>query len=340
LRESEARFRTLFENAPLCVFELDMTQTLPRILRANRRSERVYGWSAEEFLTIALDRIFLPDAWPALEQTMNTLSAGETVTLESTSLRRDGTEFPVHVSATGEPGHDLRRAILAIEDITAEKERRSEEEAIAEERRRIAREIHDGLAQNLAGLRFRVGLWHKLVDDDPAQMHAELDSLRELLGRNIRDVRRSIFALRPVELDELGFYPALCQFIDEFGEQNQLHIDLHTEGSMEQLPPFLELVLFRIIQESLNNVSKHAQAQMVWVDLNLGAPDAVTLTVRDDGVGFDPAILDQMVQRGHLGLKQVHERVEKLEGAFELHSQPGSGAEIRVSLPLSVKHKP
>lgn len=200
----------------------------------------------------------------------------------------------------------MRQAILAIENISAEKERRSEEEAIAEERRRIAREIHDGLAQNLAGLRFRVGLWHKLVDGDPARMHAELDSLRELLGRNIRDVRRSIFALRPVALDELGFYPALCQFIDEFGEQNQLYIDLRVEGLAEQLPPFLELVLFRITQESLNNVSKHAQAKMVWAELGLESPDTVTLSVRNDGVGFDPTTLDQMVQRGHLGLKQMH----------------------------------
>jgi signal transduction histidine kinase len=177
-------------------------------------------------------------------------------------------------------------------------------------------------------------LWHKLVDDDPAQMHAELDGFRELLGRNIHEVRRSIFALRPVTLDELGFYPALRQFIDEFGEQNQLHVDLHVEGSAEQLLPFLELVLFRIIQESLNNVSKHAQAQMAWVELDLESPDAVTLAVRDDGVGFDPAILDQAVQRGHLGLKQMRERVENLNGTFKLRSQPGSGTEIRVVLPL------
>jgi PAS domain S-box-containing protein len=339
LRESEARFRALFENAPLCVFELDMTRTPPRIIRANRRSERTYGWPAAEFAAAPLDRIFPPNAWPALKRTMNTLSAGETLILESVGLRQDGTEFPIHVSATGEPGHDLRQAILAIEDITAEKERRSEEEAIIEERRRIAREIHDGLAQDLAGLRFRVGLWHKLVDDDPPQMHAELDGLRELLGRNIREVRRSIFALRPVALDELGFYPALRQFITEFGEQNQLHVDLRVEGPTEQLPSFLELVLFRIVQESLNNVSKHAQAQMVWIELDLESPDAITLSIRDDGVGFDPATLDQMVQRGHLGLKQMRERVENLRGAFELHSLPGSGAEIRVVLPRTVKRE-
>ena len=334
LRESEERFRALFENAPLCVFELDMTQTPPRIIRANRRSERVYGWPADGLAAAPLDRIFPSHACPVLEGTLDVLSVGETLTLESTGLRRDGTEFPVHVSATGEPGRDLRRAILAVEDTSAEEERRSEEEAIVEERRRIAREIHDGLAQNLAGMRFRVGLWHKLVDDDPARMHAELDNLRELLGRNIREVRRSIFALRPVALDELGFYPALRQFIAEFGEQNQLYVDLRIEGAAEQLPPFLELVLFRIIQESLNNVGKHAQAQTVWIELNLESPGTVTLSVRDDGVGFDPATLGQMAQRGHLGLKQMRERVENLRGTFELHSQPGSGTEIHIVLPL------
>jgi signal transduction histidine kinase len=166
-------------------------------------------------------------------------------------------------------------------------------------------------------------------------MHAELDSLRELLDRNIREVRRSIFALRPVALDELGFYPALHQFIDEFGEQNQLHIDLHITGPQEQLPAFLEPVMFRIVQESLNNAGKHAQAQMIWVTLDLESLDAVELSVRDDGAGFDPALLDQAVRRGHLGLKQMRERVENLNGTFEIHSQPGIGTEINVILPLS-----
>ncbi|MFQ5859857.1 MAG: sensor histidine kinase, partial [Anaerolineae bacterium] len=175
--------------------------------------------------------------------------------------------------------------------------------------------------------------------DDPAQMHAELDSFQELLNRNIREVRRSIFALRPVALDELGFYPALRQFISEFGEHNQLHIDLRIAGPPERLPASLEPVLFRIIQESLNNIAKHAQAGMVWIGLNLASPDAVTLSVRDDGVGFDPAILEYIVQRGHLGLKQMRERVENLAGTFELRSQPGSGTEIQIVLPLTVKRE-
>jgi PAS domain S-box-containing protein len=334
LRASEERFRALFENAPLCIFELDMTLTPPCIIRANRRSERVYGRSVAELAAISLDRIFAPDARPALERMIHTLSAGETLTVESTGLRNDGMAFPIRVSATGEAGHGLKRVILAIEDITAEKGRRSEGEAIAEERRRIAREIHDGLAQDLAGLRFEMGLWHQLVDEDPAQMHAELDNAQRLLSQNIREVRRSIFALRPVSLDELGFYLALQQFIGEFGEQNQLHVDLHVTGPRERLPAFLEPVLFRIIQEALNNAGKHARADTVWIELDLESPEAVALRVRDDGAGFDPAILDRLFQRGHLGLRQMRERVENLKGTFELRSQSGRGTEIYIVLPL------
>ncbi len=332
LRESEERFRTLFDNAPLCVFELDVTASTPRILRANQRSESVFGWPAAELAGALPEQIFPQRARPVLERTTESLRAGETIVAESAGLRRDGAEFPVRISAAREPGGG--RAILVVEDVTAERERRTEEQAIAEERRRIAREIHDGLAQDLAGLRFQVGLWHKLVDADPPQMHAELDGLRRLLSKNIREVRRSIFALRPVALDELGFYPALCQFISEFGEQNQLHIDLQVGGQVEKLPAFLEPVLFRLIQESLNNTGKHAQASMVWILLDLKSPGEVALRIRDDGVGFDPATLEQAARRGHLGLKQMRERVENLKGTFELRSQPGRGTEIWAVVPL------
>jgi PAS domain S-box-containing protein len=335
LRESEERFRNLFENAPLCILELDLTQTPPIIVRTNRQAQRVYGWPSEESASIPLDMIFPPIAIPEVARVVDALRAGETITLESVNLRRDGSVFPVRISAASATASVLSRIVVTVEDITAEKSRRSEEEAIAEERRRIAREIHDGLAQDLASLRFRIRLWHDLVDRDPAQMHAELGELRELLSKQIRGARRSIFALRPVALDELGFYPALRQFISDFGEQNQLHADLCIPGPEARLPPLLEPVLFRIVQEALNNVGKHAQASMVRIELALGPAGSVTLSVRDDGVGFDLESLDQAARYGHLGLKQMCERVEGLQGTFMLQSQAGRGTEIQVILPLS-----
>ena len=164
-------------------------------------------------------------------------------------------------------------------------------------------------------------------------MHAELDALQDFLRENIREVRRSIFALRPVTLDELGFFPALRQFLTDFGEQNQLQIDLSLDGPPEALPVSLELALFRIIQEALNNVAKHARAQVVWIDLSLSAAAGVTLKIRDDGQGFETGMLEAEVRRGRVGLKQMAERVEQRGGGLTVQSQVGRGTTILVTWP-------
>ena len=331
LREREERFRALFENAPLGVLEVDLTAEPPRIRRANRQAERIYGRPAADLASLSLDD--LPADAPAdRERLWRSLTDGAPLTLETTHRRQDGSEFPARLSVAPLPGRG-RAAIILVEDITAERAWRSEEEAIAEERRRIAREIHDGLAQDLVSLRMRARLWHQLVDEAPQQMHAEIEALRDLLRQNIREARRAILALRPAALEELGFYPALRQFVEEFREQSQVYVDLRIVGPPERLPAHLEPVLFRIIQEALHNVGQHAQAQTVWIELRLDEAE-IGLTIRDDGVGFDPAGLEEKVRRGHLGLQQMRERVAGLKGTFALHSEPGHGTEIRVGLPV------
>ncbi|MDW8102955.1 MAG: two-component regulator propeller domain-containing protein [Anaerolineae bacterium] len=332
LRRSEERFRTLFEQSPVGVCEVDLSGWPPQLVHANPAFLRLFGQTPESLSGMSVEDFLMPTSRAALKQLCRMPSTGESVTLEVMALRADGISFPARLRAAVGPGGAVNRCILVVEDLTAEKALRSEEEAIAEERRRIAREIHDGLAQDLAALRMRARLWHKLVDESPQQMHAEIDALRDVLSRNIREVRRAIFALRPVALDELGFYPALRQFAAEFTEQNQVYVDLRVKGEEVRLPAFLEAVLFRIIQEALHNVAKHAQASMVKVELNVEEAGTVRLSIRDDGVGFDPAILEQAERSGHLGLKQMRERVEALGGRIEIHSQPGKGTEIQVIL--------
>ncbi len=333
LREREERFRALFEHAPLGVFEVDLASSPARVLRANQAAARIYGQTTEELAALPLDGLISPGAEADLERLLAGLRAGEAVTQESTHRRGDGSAFPARVSAALQRG--ARRgptAIVIVEDITVEQAWRSEEEAVAEERHRIAREIHDGLAQDLAAVRIRARLWHRLVDEAPQQMHAELDALRDLLSQHIRDVRRAIFALRPVALEELGFHPALRQFAADFGEQNQIDVVLQLADEAP-LPTFMEAVLFRVVQEALHNVAKHARATTVWIALRVEG-GAVHLTVRDDGVGFDPATLEEAARRGHVGLKQMRERVAGLKGTFTLQSAPGEGTEIRIILPL------
>jgi PAS domain S-box-containing protein len=335
LEKSEERFRNLFENAPLCVFEIDISQTPHAIVQSNRQTEEVYGWSSAEFTALPVQEIFAADDKPDHRRLPNAIRKGDVTTLESTHQRKDGSPFPVRISAAPASTADTSRVILVVEDMTAERSRRSEEEAIVEERRRIAREIHDGLAQNLASLRLQARLWHDLIDQDPRRMHAEVDAMRELLKEQIREVRRSIFALRPVALDELGFHLALRQFVDDLGEQNQLYVELSVLGPQDHLPSALEPVLFRIVQEAMNNIRKHARARTAWIELDLGDVDFLVLVIRDDGIGFNPATLDEAARLGHLGLRQMRERVEELEGRLLLESQLDKGTEIRVVLPTS-----
>jgi PAS domain S-box-containing protein len=345
LQESQDRFRNLFEHAPHCILEVDLARATPTIVRANRQAEKVYGWSSREFVSTPMHELFSSQATLELTRMVDALRAGKLISIESVNLRRGGEVFPVRISAAPSsnsqsvadqeamPGSS--KTILIVEDITVEKEHHSVEEAIAQERHRIAQDIHDGLIQNLAGLRFRARYWHRLIDTDPAQMHAELNQLQEIVGASIGEVRRSILALRPVALEEEGFFPALRQLISDSCEHRQLCPVLHVSGPEECLPLPLEATLFRVVQEALSNVGKHAQANEVQIALDLEAADAIHLVVRDDGQGFDPAFLDQAFRYGHLGLRQMQERVERAGGTLVIHSQPGQGTEVRVTLPLA-----
>ena len=127
---------------------------------------------------------------------------------------------------------DAERIIVAVEDITTERLRRSEAEAIDAERLRIAHEIHDGVAQSLAGLRFKSALWSNLVGAATPPMHAALDELQDVLIIAIADLRRAIFALRPLDLDIQGFFPALAQLVGDFGDQHQLAARMEVTGKL------------------------------------------------------------------------------------------------------------
>ncbi|MCL4861360.1 MAG: AAA family ATPase [Caldilineaceae bacterium] len=333
LTVSEQRFRTLFENAPLGLFEIDLSPETPVILAANHQAEEMYGWSASELAGLPADRLAPSEALAQMRQLFQPIQSGHTVALETTSLRRNGVTFPVRISATPQAGPARNRLIVTVEDITLEKQRQAEIEAIEAERRRIAHEIHDGLAQDLAALRFKTTLWHDLVDRSPTEMHAELDELMAILNASIREVRRSIFALRPIALDEQGFFNALRQFCSHFGEQYQLRIALEVLGPEERLASAVELPLFRVVQEALNNVRKHAQASAIDIRLDLQDTAAINLSIHDNGVGFELSTMRRALREGHVGLKQMEERIKSINGSLHVQSAVGQGTTIHVVLP-------
>ena len=332
----EQRYRHLFENMPICIFVADLTVTPLTILEANRRAELVYGYTAAELVGMPAAHLVPEDARPALLTILQRIHQGQTVTAETTNQRRDCTRFPVRVIATPDPT-DARHMIVMVEDITAEVQHRSETEAIDAERHRIAHEIHDGVAQSLAGLRFKSALWSHLADAAPAGMRAALDELQAVLNAAIVDIRRAIFALRPVDLDALGFFPALTQLVGDLGDQNQLVARLDVSGPQDALPAVYELPLFRIIQESLNNIGQHAHASSAQVRLKVDATGGVAVSVRDDGRGFDPSQLGPADQAGHFGLRQMRERILDLGGTLDIRSATGQGTELVITLPPLTK---
>lgn len=206
------------------------------------------------------------------------------------------------------------------------------ERAVAEERARIARDIHDGLAQSLAFMRMRVDLWQDWVEGDPQRLHSELAELKHTLRTQIGELRRAIFALRPVHFDELGFVGGLRRYIVEFAGQQgwDTHVDL--KGAPPALSLEVEAICFRIVQEALNNAAKHAAASQVEVSIDQ-IDRGMRIRVRDNGQGFEPGRLVDCAS-DHVGLRQMYERLSAIRGQLTLLSRPGAGTELRVWIPL------
>jgi PAS domain S-box-containing protein len=330
------RYRQLFDHAPICILVIDLSVSPATILEVNRRAELVYGYPVAELVGLPATHLLPEEARPAGLTIVRRVQQGETVTAETINRRRDGTRFPGRVFASPDPTDD-DRMIVTVEDITAERQRRSEADAIARERLRIAQEIHDGVAQSLAGLRFKSALWSHLAAAAPPDLRAGLDELQTVLTETITDLRRAIFALRPLDLESLGFLPALAQLVADFGDQSQLVARLEVSGPPDSLPATYELPIFRIIQEGLNNISQHARASSVLVRLTVDAAGGVMVSVRDNGCGFDRHQLGSVDRDGHFGLRQMRERILALGGTLDIHSAIGHGTELVITLPPVVQ---
>jgi len=326
------RYHDLLKDLPICIILVDLSVIPALILEANQKTELVYGYSAVELVGRPAAHLVAEESRESAHQIFQRVRQGETVTDEVTSRHRDGTTFPVRVIATLD-GDNNSQAIFAVVDITSERLRRSESEAINRERLRIAHEIHDGIAQDLAGLRLKSALWHQFADTDPLRMHAALDELQHRLNIAIHDLRRAIFALRPVALEELGFIAALNQLVHSFGEYNQIVTRLDISGSRDDLPADYELPIFRIIQESLNNINQHAQASTVCVRLMINTTDGVLVMVGDNGRGFNPKLVGRNDHSENFGLRQMRERILELGGTLDIRSGIGQGTELRITLP-------
>ena len=202
-----------------------------------------------------------------------------------------------------------------------------------EERRRLARELHDDTIQSLIALNQQIQLAEMTAQDDDNRKRLTL--MQQMAEQTVADLRRLTRDLRPIYLEDLGLVPALEMMARDMGKALDLPILFQTEGASQRLPPNTELALYRIAQEGLSNVARHAQATEAVVSLTFDT-EGVCLNIRDDGRGFDvPDSPAEMAPAGHYGLLGIQERAEAIGARLQIQSAAGAGTNLMVSLTLT-----
>jgi len=207
-----------------------------------------------------------------------------------------------------------------------------------EERRRIAREIHDGLAQSMAHLVLRSEISERMLARKEYDLvKQELNDLKGQVRSGLEEVRKIIFNLRPMMLDDLGLIPTLRKLVQDFEERTKIRTEYEASGKEARLPSGMEVAIYRLVQEAFNNVYKHAQATFVSLHVMIGH-DQVTVMVYDNGVGFDHELVEAKMGKGtHFGLVGMKERIELLDGELKIESSRGNGTRITMKIPVGDK---
>jgi signal transduction histidine kinase len=200
-----------------------------------------------------------------------------------------------------------------------------------DERHRLARELHDDTIQALIALKQRAQLTRRALPKDISlQPLVELESLTE---QTIENLRRTIRALRPIYLEDLGLVAALEMLINEAGQNSHLKVEFHASGDERRLAADVELALYRMVQESLNNTVRHAQATQASVTVEFTA-QAINIRINDNGVGFEvPKSPAEFVPNGHFGLVGLYERAQLIDARLEIKSAPDKGTQLSICLP-------
>jgi len=323
VRRREQHLASLSEASADAILSLDRAG---RISTWNRGAEHLFGYRAETIIGRTLDQLLLdtPRLLARLQRD------GVVQNFETTAVAQDGRVIAVDLTQTlltEDTAHSLTSSLI-LRDITARRER---DAVVEEERARIARDLHDGVAQVLYLLALKADMAVGQVDQAPDQVMAALQEIGQRSRQVIREIRRTIFALRPLEWSEEGFLPALRRFVKDFSDQLNWQASFDLADENLSIPDRLQPTVFRLVQESLNNVAKHTEAEAIQVGLSqIGEPPRLKLTICDNGPGFDPF----SVSGSGLGLRQMRQRVEAVRGTFSLKNRTGGGTMIKAEIPL------
>lgn len=340
LESADARLAGLLDSAMDAIITVDSEQ---HVILYNKAAEKIFGWPTDEMLGQSLTRL-IPQRHQAAhgDQVRRFGQTGTTSRRmgDGTVLygrRSSGEEFPLEASISQLDTAHGKLYTVILRDVT-ERVRASEElsafasaaHAIREsEKTRIARELHDELAQSLTAIKMDATWIREAMAPDANAVRAKLDDMLGLLDTTVAATRRIASDLRPLLLDDLGLVPAVEWLTHNFTQRHGVRCKLSLDDDVELAEPYATAV-FRIVQESLVNVAKHAGASQVDVRIERVSGDVI-LEVVDDGAGFD---LNAPRKGNSLGLMGLRERARLLQGTVDIRTAPGCGTRIRVSIPV------
>ena len=213
------------------------------------------------------------------------------------------------------------------------------EGAVDEERTRIACEIHDGLVQTLVGVNLKMERVRELVSEDPNKGLTMLNQTTGQLKHAIQEAREVVYNLRPGQYDHLAFIPALSNYLTSYQREHRIGTTFEGNGDESQVDPKTKVFVFRIVQEALSNVAKHAKATKVAVSVHL-TKDLLKAKVSDNGQGFDVQKESQNPEKwDHFGVRGMKERARMLGGDVQWVSKPRAGTTVEITVPLATKEK-
>ena len=330
LRESEERYRELFEANPHSMWAYDLESL--RFLAVNNAAIAHYGYSREEFLAMTIRDIRPAEENPALLASVRTATEGFDEAGVWRHCKRDGTRIDVEISSHVIDFAGCRAEVVLASDVT---ERRRSEARLLQaedaERRRIARELHDSTAQDLVAATMNLGTLQELIAPGDTKAARILEDSIALVENSVNDIRTLSYVLHPPRLDETGLAGALAEYAAGFTTRTDTRIRVEVAPDFGRLPEDMEIVLFRVVQEAIANVLRHAQSDMATIRLAHSA-GSVVLEIEDYGRGMAGA-------GAHgVGIVGMRERLQQLGGRIEIESDSG-GTIIRAMLPLRDNQK-
>jgi PAS domain S-box-containing protein len=347
LRREKEILAKIFNNIPVMI---GFVGTDGSVRLVNPEWVRTIGWTLEELRDQNVD--IFAEAYPDLSYRQEVLDFVAAATGDWADLKikvRSGRVLDVacavvHLSdgtkvAIAQDITERKRAAEQLEEANRQLRILSRQlfHIQEEERRHLARELHDEIGQTLTAAKINLKI---IAPDVPAKISGRLEDSVQLLDRLLRQVRELSLNLRPPLLDELGLVPTLRWLVDQQAQRAGLRVSFNANADDLEIDPDVQTTCFRVAQEAITNVIRHSGAKNLAVDLRRET-ERLTLTVSDDGAGFDPAVLQQRTtQNLTLGLLSMKERALLARGGFELHSAPGQGTEIRAWFPLPNNEHP